>query len=610
MRTPGTSRAAGIARAWARSGALALAAAITLAALAAAEQPAPAATPPAEVDLAFTDAEVRDIFAALADAAGWSFVGLPELAGRATMTLKGLTVEQALDMVARATGFAYVRSDTTLVVGTRAALESRFDRAVVRPEAPQQPGSGAAEPVTTEFLRLDYAKAAAMKDLATMVLPEEAMRVDEAANMLIVRATAEQLDELTYFLEQYDRPPAQVLIEARVEEVLGNATEDLGVVWQLPEVGVSLAPRFGSVTLDPEELLATLHTLEEQGLSRLVARPQVTTLDGQTATIFIGDEVPVILKGQGDAPDALETISAGVRLEITPLVGSDGTITAEVKPEVSTIAGYRVAGDQQLPQIRTRKAQTRIRVRDGEPIVIGGLINEQERETTSGLPVLQEFPVVGGFFSTQRNDLEQSEMLIFLIPRVLQGASEPAAAGGTPGEADEPVTPGSVLEGSGPGRFALGRLLREPLEPWTLRLDMIDAQAQAWKLGIERPVGRRQGATTSIVRALVSAGTARTHAWGLGLGWRWYYPSARGGGWLGAEGEVMWPSAAVGPVAAGQPLTILSVEAGARSPVQRLPLFVEPFVRWVPAAWGNAALVEIPRRGIGLWLGLTLGWAF
>ncbi|WP_324715629.1 secretin N-terminal domain-containing protein [Carboxydochorda subterranea] len=594
---------------------LGLAVAAATGALAAAPVPGAGASgegQEAQVSLAFQDADVREIFASLADAAGWNFVALPDLTGKATLAIKGLSVEQAVDMVARATGFAYVLSANTLVVGARSSLEARFDPEGVRPDRPAAPKPAPpAEETATEFVRLNYVRAAAMKQLATMVLPEGAIRVDEASNLLVVQGTAQQLDALRRLVAEYDRPPAQVLIEARVEEVLGNATEDLGLAWQLPRVGVSLAPRFGSVRLDPEELLATLHALEEQGRSRLLARPQVTTINGQAATIFIGDEIPIILKGQGDAPDTLQTITAGVRLEITPFVGSDGTITADVKPEVSTIAGYRVAGDQQLPQIRTRKAQTRIRVKDGEPIVIGGLINQQESETVSGLPVLKEFPVLGGFFSTTRTDQQQSEMLIFLIPRVLPGEGATAKAEQGQAGSNGAAAPGSREQGSTAGERTRWQMPSfERPQQWAIRLDAAGAQESAWEIGVERPVGTAQTATTSLVLTPVSAGSERASAWGLGLSWRWYYPSSLGGAWLGLGGEVIWPNAGVGSVAAGTGLTVVSIEAGARTPIERVPLFLEPFVRWVPAVWGDAALVELPRRTPGLWLGLDVGWAF
>ena len=110
-----------------------------------------------------------------------------------------------------------------------------------------------------------------------------------------------------------------------------------------------------------------LKALENNGKSKLLARPQIATINGEEASIFIGDRVPVRVKS-GEDSEQIEYLESGIHLNITPQISSDGYITTRIRQEVSTF----VPMSDGLPQTRTREAETIVRVLDGQPIVIGG----------------------------------------------------------------------------------------------------------------------------------------------------------------------------------------------------------------------------------------------
>src|SRR5690606_1735060 len=121
----------------------------------------------------------------------------------------------------------------------------------------------------------------------------------------------------------------------------------------------------------------------------------------------------------------LEFLESGIDLKVTPRISDDGYITILVQPEVST---FIWTGDSQYPQIRTREAETTVRVKDGQPFVLGGLLQEEETEALKRIPFLAELPILGKLFEWKETQKKQTEMTIFLIPRIVrdgEGVMEP-----------------------------------------------------------------------------------------------------------------------------------------------------------------------------------------
>ena len=162
-------------------------------------------------------------------------------------------------------------------------------------------------------------------------------------------------------------------------------------------------------------MILALKILEEQGDATILANPKITTISGQEASIFVGDRVPVVL----DSPDGtrtMEFLESGINLRVTPRISDDDYVTILVQPEVSTFI-WRT--DTAYPQIRTREAETTVRVKSGQPFVLGGLIQEQENELLKQIPFLSQLPVLGKLFQWKETSRTQTEMTIFVIPRIV-----------------------------------------------------------------------------------------------------------------------------------------------------------------------------------------------
>ncbi len=266
--------------------------------------------------------------------------------------------------------------------------------------------------------RLNYAEPEATQSALTAMLPQDNIRVDEERKSVIVRGTDLQIAEVDLFMADFDTPLPQVVLEVWVQEMSSDALKKLGVEWKgLPSFSGGNAPVFFELQWEPWELILALKILQEENEAKLLANPSLATLSGQEARIFVGDRVPVPID-DADGKRTIQFLEAGIHLKVTPRISDDDYITILVQPEVSTFI-YRSEVD--YPTIRTREVETTVRVRDGQPIILGGLLQEQETENLSRIPFLSELPLLGSLFKWKNTQREQTEMTIFLIPRIVQG---------------------------------------------------------------------------------------------------------------------------------------------------------------------------------------------
>ena len=160
--------------------------------------------------------------------------------------------------------------------------------------------------------------------------------------------------------------------------------------------------------------------LEDSGKAVTIARPSTTTLDGTEARVFIGDKIPVIISDASETGGSTQDVSfieAGVKLVITPRVNRNGLITVRIRPEVSSILGKEQT--QGFPHVRTREADLVATVRDGETIAIAGLLQREEIESILKLPILGDIPLLGLLFQNKKLDTKETEMVIFVTPRIV-----------------------------------------------------------------------------------------------------------------------------------------------------------------------------------------------
>ena len=230
-----------------------------------------------------------------------------------------------------------------------------------------------------------------------------------------------------------------MVLEVLVVDLWEEAGEQFGLDWEYTGRHNALSMTHGIGTFtgiarytsvpknEVTELLLTLEALVSEEHASIRSRPRVATLNGVKAIIDISlDEYFTIVTNYygPSLRTELQKIKSGVLLEMTPYIGDDGDITVDVMTEVSDVAKRQnqIAGNDSgdLPLIRRRKADTRVRVKEGDAIVIGGLVETQEQSKEKRVPVLSSLPLIGGLFKTVSNTTVKKEVMIFITPQLMK----------------------------------------------------------------------------------------------------------------------------------------------------------------------------------------------
>ncbi|WP_242421810.1 type II secretion system secretin GspD [Acidovorax sp. GW101-3H11] len=264
---------------------------------------------------------------------------------------------------------------------------------------------------------------------------------DEKRNALLIRAPRTEYRRIEQALRELDKAPAQVLIEASIVEVSLTGNLQYGVEWfvqnsisggregqallNMRDSGV-IAPRqpgFSYTILNKAGVVrATLNALAEKSQVRLLSSPSVLVLNNHNATIQVGQQQPIKSSTSVTTGNLVtESITykdTGVMLSVTPSVNAGGLITMDISQQVTDVGEADSATGQRA--FLTRQIQTRVAVRSGEPIVLGGLIRENDTTGRSGVPLLSSLPVVGALFGNTTNNNNRTELLVLLTPRALE----------------------------------------------------------------------------------------------------------------------------------------------------------------------------------------------
>lgn len=272
---------------------------------------------------------------------------------------------------------------------------------------------------------------------------------DDINNAITIFATQRSYAVIEDALRKLDLAPSQILIEAAIAEVTLTNELRYGVQWSFAsgnsdarlsnqEGGLgSLVREFPgfSYFYAGSKIDATLNALEGLTKINVVAAPKLMVLNNQTASLQVGDQVPVasasaVSTQNPDSPivNSIQYRDTGVILEITPRVNSNGVVLLDVSQEVSDVSTTNTS-TLNSPTISTRRVSTSIAVKDGNLIAIGGLIRNRDERGRSGIPFLSRIPVLGSLlFGTTDNTLNRTELIILIKPTVLRSVEDGKAA--------------------------------------------------------------------------------------------------------------------------------------------------------------------------------------
>ncbi len=257
-------------------------------------------------------------------------------------------------------------------------------------------------------------------------------------NSLLILTSSKNYEKIKPIIDDLDKPVGQVLIKCLFAEITYSDNVDFGTEFSM----LNLRSDGGSTTTSTifgeplqglfvnnisGDLDITLHALQEAGKLNILSRPYILTSNNQAATITVGSQVP-FATGETTSNVGTQTTTEyrdiGIILEVTPSINPEGLVNMTVRPEISSLSGESVQISEKLdlPVFTTRSSETKVAVRDGQTIVIGGLIQDELRDTIRKVPLLGDVPILGHLFKRTEKGKSKTELLIFLTPHVAQDA--------------------------------------------------------------------------------------------------------------------------------------------------------------------------------------------
>jgi len=418
------------------------------------------------LSLNFQDIEVRAVLQLLADFTGLNMVVSDTVSGRITLRLKNVPWDQAMDIILKTKGLSMRRNDNVILV---APTEEIAAREKLELESQQQIEELA--PLRSELVQINYAKAS---DLAALLKSTEnkllsdrgSVSIDERTNTLLVQDTATKLSEIRELVSNLDIPVRQVLVESRIVIANNDFARDLGVKLGVSGfgtkgtragvVGGGLAGDLDASSIagpfivtggegDNENLLVNLpqtlaagsggavnfvlgkmgsyllrlelSAMQQEGKGEIVSSPRVITSDQNEASIKQGVQIPY-QEASSSGATSVSFKDAVLELKVTPHITPDDRIIMDLNVKKDNPDFTRaVLG---VPPVDTRELTTSVLVDNGETVVLGGVFERTKSRNIGRVPFFGDLPYVGWAFKQEQVQDENSELLIFVTPKILK----------------------------------------------------------------------------------------------------------------------------------------------------------------------------------------------
>ena len=415
------------------------------------------------VTLDFYDIGVRELFKLMGEKSGVNIVYGSEVTGSVSIQLRDVAFKDAVDTVLALTNLKMIAMGKNIVQVMTPAEFDKYRTSAIS---------------TTRLFPINYASASNVNTQLSTILTTLGGKgktlVDERTNSIIVTDTPEGIEKTAKLIADLDKPAPQVMIEAKIVQVSLGKSVDLGITWgvaytdqsgnQMISIGASKAqttpdPSPGSggsaglqtqTALNPSggsglelggagfspaqglgltfgfvkdvvRLNAALSALQQKNKSKLLSNPKIATLNNQAATIqsqvsepYLTTQTQLTNAGTLSTQVVSQSVS-GISLSVTPTINADGRITIKINPNITSSQPTAIG----VPKTTSQTANTTVIVKDGETFVIGGLINEQEGDNKSYIPVLGSIPLLGHLFKKTTVSKSRAELLVFVTPKII-----------------------------------------------------------------------------------------------------------------------------------------------------------------------------------------------
>jgi type IV pilus assembly protein PilQ len=383
------------------------------------------------------NAPISDILTTLADECHLSIVAYGQIDGTITASYKNQSLAEVLGFILRGTSYSYKKDGDIYFIGDKNS-ENLY---------------------TSKLIKLAHISNTTIQEAIPASLAKSvSIKVVQEQNGMVVTGPTTSIQEIERFLKEIDIPPAQVLFDAIVVDYDVSNTKDFsltadntGLTTDLPDhvyypsidysatgdnLNVHLKDisdylKIGNIGHLSNDFYARLQIMEKEGIANIRSRPQIAALNGHSASIKIGISQYYLLESKTVYPSQesdvstqtsqrFEVIEADMSLEVTPWVTESGEIIVDIKPEFNSPASTL---DPDIPPtINRRVLKSTVRLRNGETIVLGGMIQNQDNTTINKFPILGDLPIIGRIFQNRHSVKNKTELMVYLTPHVYYGA--------------------------------------------------------------------------------------------------------------------------------------------------------------------------------------------
>lgn len=413
-----------------------------------------------KISLDFKDADIKNVFRLLAEVSGFNIVVTSDVNRRITLRLVEVPWDQAMDLIITTNGLEKEQIGNVVRISTAEALIGERNKLQVSRESKEK-----LDPLYTVYFTLNYSRARDLEPKIKSLMSKRldaALVVDDRSNTIMIRDIQKSVDDVSILVGKLDSRTPQVLIESNLVETTPTFSRALGMeldalfndnrvlgssrflagapfagsaasalpVLPIPSSGF----RFGYFG---NNVRAVLSAAENEGQVKVISRPSVVTLNNVPSTIKSERILRIVLpsstniaSGSGAAAGtavATEKVPVGINLTVIPQVSSDGFVLLNIKVKSSSLANSPTVatGTTVVPfDELNREAEANVLVRDGETIVIGGILKDSDINSQSGVPYLKDIPVLGWFFKNWRFQKDFEELVVFITPRIASAGSE------------------------------------------------------------------------------------------------------------------------------------------------------------------------------------------
>ena len=360
------------------------------------------------ITISVRNASLKDTVLGICRSYGISVVGVESLKGNITASVKGESPEEIIKELGRLYHFTVTKQHKTFLIESEdTALENR-ELYVVSPE---------------------HLPAESLSNIMGTVVKNDKMAVLSEQNEVIMHLTSGEKRRVETLINAVDKEPKQVQLEATIIAMEQSYAKEQGFRWSwlsLTGHGEDKTNSYGAVTFGKTPggeaykffVKPELSLMESSGKAVLIAKPSIMALNGETAHILIGERIPVIEEAEvnGERKRSTRYEEVGIKLNYTPIITANGGVDAKIHAEVSTPI---MVSEMKAYKISTRQAHTRVRLQQGEVLVIGGLMDNRDQHQIQKIPILGDIPLLGKLFRHSRKTKDSIEMLILVRANVV-----------------------------------------------------------------------------------------------------------------------------------------------------------------------------------------------